>query len=360
MKNKILFTIIFIVILGIVFFEIFHDHNPSSVSKIVDSDTATTSAADQLPAEALLQSNYYVSQTFNNCGPSALSMALSFYGIQASQQTIADDIRPDNNLTGHNDDKSTSPDQIVQEAEKYRLVAYYLPNGNIQTLKEFISNGIPVITRTFLNTQEDFAHYRVIKGYDDATGEIIDEDGFQGPNARFSYSDFMTLWQPFNYEYVVMVTPDKEALVQKILGKEFDSNVAWQDAVQTAKQALNQNPNSVYASFDLSVALYHTGDYQDSVNQFEQVQNQLSEHALWYQIEPIESYYELGNYSKVFSLSNAILNDGNPAFPELYVLQGESYLKERNTVSAKSSFEQALVYNKNLQSAKDALNSLNN
>ena len=93
---------------------------------------------------------------------------------------------PTHNETGQNDDKSTTPEEIVAEAEKYGFTAYYRPNGSIQLLQDFIANGIPVITRTLFIPTEDFGHYRVIKGYDETTEEITDEDGFQGPEVHYS------------------------------------------------------------------------------------------------------------------------------------------------------------------------------
>jgi tetratricopeptide (TPR) repeat protein len=325
--------------------------------------TASTSQNDnetptQIPATVLLLTDYYVSQTFNNCASSALSMDFSFFGVSASQQQISDDVRPDNNLTGKGDDKSTFPDQLVQEAEKYGLIAYFRPNGNIDLLKQFIANGIPVITKTLLNTSENYAHYRVIKGYDDTTGIITDEDGFQGPNIQFSYNDFMTLWKAFGYEYVVVASPNQQSLIEKILGGNLDEKTAWTGAVQTAKAALAQNPNDNEAGLNLSVAEYYTGDYQGSIDEYQKIAPELSKYALWYQIEPIESYLALGDYSQVFSLTNNILNSGNQAFPELYVLQGDAYEKEGDISQAKQAFEQALIYNKNLQSAQNDLSTL--
>jgi hypothetical protein len=328
--------------------------DPPSLAPSAISNTPLTS----IPTQKILEDGYYVAQTFNNCAPSALSMDLSYYGVHVSQETLADDLRPTHNLIGKDDDKSTSPEEVAAEAEKYGLTAYYRPNGTIPLLEEFIANGIPVITRTQFIPTEDFGHYRVMKGYNQATGEIIDEDGFQGPEVDYKYADFLPLWQQYNYEYIVLVPPGKEALVQSILGKEYNANVAWQDAVATAQQQLAQDPTSVRAGFNLSVALYHTGDYQGSVAAFQKVQPELSEHTLWYQLEPIEAYLAVGNYNEVFTLSNAILDDNNPVYPELYVLMGQAYLKEGNEAQAKADFEQALVYNKNLVSAQQALAAL--
>src|SRR3989344_5350984 len=48
-----------------------------------------------------------VFQTYNNCGPAALSMALSYYGIKASQHELGDILRPYQQAQGNNDDKTT-------------------------------------------------------------------------------------------------------------------------------------------------------------------------------------------------------------------------------------------------------------
>ena len=301
---------------------------------------------------------YYAAQTFNNCGPAALSMDLSFYGVHVSQEVLADILRPTHNTTGKGDDKSTPPDEIAAQGETYGLIAYFRPGGSIDLLKRFVAVGFPVMTRTLLNTSEDFAHYRVVKGYDDAKNEIIDEDGMQGENAAFSYANFLALWKPFNYEYIVFAAPDKQAEVESILGKDADAATAWREAAQAAQAAASAEPSDAVAQFDLSVADYYTGDYADSVHALETAEPSLSEHALWYQMEPIESYYELGDYDKVFSLAESILADNNPVYPELYAIEGESYLREGDDASAKTAFETALRYNKNLKSAQDGLASV--
>jgi hypothetical protein len=314
-----------------------------------------------LPVQKELEDGYFISQTRNNCGPSALSMDLSFYGIHVSQETIADDLRPTHSEGAAPDDKSTTPEELVAEIQKYGLNAYYRPDGSIQELKEFIANGIPVITRTLFIPSEDFGHYRVIKGYDDTTGQIIDEDGFQGPEIDYSYADFLSLWQEYNYEYIVIVPPGKEALVQSIIGADMSTTTAWQNAETQAQSdlAANTSPASnIRAQFNISIADYYLGNFAASVAAFEAVEPSLPKNILWYQMEPIESYYELGNYSEVFTLTNSILTDGDPIYPELLVLEGQAYEKEDNVAEARIEFQQALTYNKNLVSAQQALAAL--
>jgi hypothetical protein len=334
------------------------DHNTKTSTVAITAPIVSTTT---LPESKILEDGYYVSQTFNNCGPSALSMDLSYYGVHVSQEVLADDLRPTHNETGKNDDKSTTPEELVAEAQKYGFTAYYRPNGSIQLLKDFIANGIPVITRTLFIPTEDFGHYRVIKGYNDATGEITDEDGFQGPEVHYSYANFMSLWQEYNYEYIVLVPPGKEQLVQSIIGSDMNSTTAWANAASVAESQITQNTSAsstIEATFNLSVAEYYLGNYPKSVQEYEVVAPKLPINTLWYQMEPIKSYYELGDYNTVFSLANSIVNNGDPVYPELYELEGQAYEKEGDTVNAKAMFEKALLYNKNLVSAQDALAAL--
>ena len=54
---------------------------------------------------------------------------------------------------------------------------------------------MPVIVKTLTKINEDIGHYRIVKGYDDATGEIIYDDSFKKKNLRFSYNSFNKLWK---------------------------------------------------------------------------------------------------------------------------------------------------------------------
>ena len=106
------------------------------------------------------------------------------------------------------------------------------------------------------------------------------------------------------------------------------------------------------------MALYNVGDYQKSAEEFEKVENQLPFRTLWYQIEPIEAYFELGNYDRVFEITNRVLNYYNRAFSELYILRGKIYLKRGQTDLARNEFQNAVYYNSNLKEARELLESI--
>jgi len=286
-------------------------------------------------------------------------MALSYYGINKSQAELGNDLRPYQIPGGDNDDKSVTLEEVAEKSKEFGLVPYLRPNGNNELIKKFIASEIPVITRTWLEETDDIGHYRIIKGYDDTTKEFIQDDSLQGKNLRYSYAAFDKIWDKFNYEYLILVPKEKQALAEQILGEDLNEKVAWQKAVDLSKEKLTQNPNDYTAGFNLSVAYYKLGNYQNSVEAFEKVETQLPFRTLWYQTEPILSYYELGNYDRVTQISDKVLNYHNRAFSELYLLKGNIYEKQGNNSLAKQEYEKALLYNKNLKTARDALTALN-
>lgn len=342
---------------------------------LLNNDTATKSVQQEIvqqsssvqkikpalkipPASKILNNNYHIIQTFNNCGPAALSMALSYFGINESQEKLGMDLRPFQNIYGNNDDKSVTLQEIAEKAQDYNLIPYHRPAGDIDTIKLFITYDIPVIARTWTKENEDIGHYRVIKGYNDTQREIIQDDSLQGSNLRYSYETFNILWEKFNFEYLVLVPTDKQEIAEKILAENKDAKNAWTKAVEISKQQLEKNPGNIYAQFNLSVALYNIGDYENSVKEFGKVEHKLPFRTLWYQIEPILAYQKLKKYDRVFEITDRILNNQNRAFSELYLIRGEIYLEQGQTNLAREEFEKAVFYNKNFKKAQEKLNSI--
>jgi len=310
------------------------------------------------PQSKILPTTYHVFQTFNNCGPASLSMALRFYGITVSQEELGQALRPYQVVSGDNDDKSVTLDELAEKSKEYGFVPYHRPMGNPELVRQFIALDIPVIARTVTKPNEDIGHYRVIKGYDETRGIFVQDDSLQNKNLEFTYADFNEIWKKFNYEYLVLVRKDKVELAEQILRENAQVKAAWQNAVKNSERELAQSPDDIYARFNLSVALYNIGDYQRSVEEFEKVENLLLFRTLWYQIEPIQAYFELENYQRVFSITDKILNNGNRAFSEIYLIRGKIYLKQGDREMAKQEFEKAVYYNKNLKDAQQALSSI--
>ena len=356
-----LFPIILILLSLFIYFDSKAPGRPNDVTLIEESSTTVVETEKikpqptTTPIKKLLANDYQIFQTFNNCGPASLSMALSYYGIHVSQNILGDELRPYQVAGGDNDDKSVTFEELAEKANDYSLIAYHRPSGDIGLIKQFINLGVPVIAKTWTKENEDIGHFRVVKGYDDTTREIIQDDSLQGKNLKYSYELFNKLWEKFNYEYLVLIPPDKKETAEKILGENADQLIAWKKAVELSREELRANPDNIYARFNLSVAFFRIGEYQQSVNEFEKIENKLPFRTLWYQIEPIKAYFELKNYQRVMDISEKILNNHNRAFSELYMLRGEVHLAQNNPAKAKEEFELALRYNVNLKGVRETL-----
>ncbi len=309
-------------------------------------------------AKALQNSGYHIFQTFNNCGPASLSMALSFYGINVTQKVLGDDLRPYQIASGDNDDKSVTLAELAEKSKEYGFTPVHRPNGDIEIIKSFIASDIPVIVRTWTKPNEDIGHFRVVKGYDESRQILIQDDSLQGKSLEYTYEEFDVIWKKFNYEYLVLVPSEKMETARLIVGEDLNEELAWEKAVKNAREELVLDPSDITSRFNLSVALYNTGNYQEAVNEFEKVEARLPFRTLWYQIEPILAYYELGNYDRVFSITDKVLNGGNRAYSEVYIIRGNVYKNIGDTIKAKTEYEKAVYYNKNLKIAQELLNSL--
>src|SRR3989344_446247 len=192
---------------------------------------------------ALLENPKHTYQTFNNCGPATLSMMLSWYGKNVSQKELGDAMRPYQISSGDNDDKTIFTYEFVEWARVYGLESIGKVNGDIELLKTFTANGIPVVVKTWLHVGDDIGHFRIVRGFDER-GEnlpagsqvIIQDDSYEGPNKKISYFDFLSMWQPFNYAYIIVYTPEQKGMVDTIIGEDSKEKVAWQNALTRAQK----------------------------------------------------------------------------------------------------------------------------
>jgi tetratricopeptide (TPR) repeat protein len=290
------------------------------------------------PSESakVLTGGTQVFQTYNNCGPAALSMAFSYYGIKTSQHELGDILRPYQHPQGDNDDKTTTFAEMEHLAQSYGFTTFVRPNGNPEIIKGFINLGIPVIAKTWTKPNEDIGHFRIIKGYDDVAKTFIQDDSLQGKNLIYSYDDFNKLWEAFSYQYLVLVPEDKLEMAKVIIGKDLNEKVSWE-------RVLDSNTSE----FNKLVASYKLGMYQEAVEIYEKIKDTLPRRMLWYQIEPILAYQKVGDYDKVFEITDNLINNGNRAYSEVYQIRGEIYESQGKANEAKAEFEKVLMYNKN-------------
>jgi murein DD-endopeptidase MepM/ murein hydrolase activator NlpD len=147
---------------------------------------ATTAFGNMLPIRTYLQGLAFDHQTYNNCGPSALSSVLGFYKAQVSQDAIRRTTRPGGGYM--------QVSAIAPELGKYGLKTLTIRNGRLDQVKRLLSLGIPVIVLQWYDRPGHIDHFRVVRGYDDQAGLVWVSDSMIGPVAYLSYASFDALW----------------------------------------------------------------------------------------------------------------------------------------------------------------------
>src|SRR5690606_28052814 len=91
-----------------------------SVTQYLPSITPTPNVQVKTPPDRyVIPSASYVGQTFNNCGPATLSMVMSYFGTQVSQDELREQMLPFNNPSEGLDDNSVYAAEFVVYAQKY-------------------------------------------------------------------------------------------------------------------------------------------------------------------------------------------------------------------------------------------------
>jgi tetratricopeptide (TPR) repeat protein len=320
--------------------------------------TQTTQTQSAIPKEpgkkALLPGATWVPQTFNNCGPATTSMVLQYFGFTVSQNDTKAKLRT------NDDDKNVFTYEIADYMRKeYGVESKLLYGGDIQLLKKLIANGFYVVVEDWLHPNEDIGHVTIIRGFDDEQGVLIADDSYIGVNITYPYEQFdKTQWKAFNREYLPVYKAGSEPLLRAIVGQSWDKDSMYAKAAQTARAEITQNENDMYAWFNLGTSLYGLGNYKEAKTAFEKSRTLgWPKRMLWYQIQPIQTLNQLGDYQKALELTGVGLA-GNDSFAELHLEAAIAYKGLGNIDQAKKEAEKALFYAPSFTKAADFLASL--
>jgi len=324
---------------------------PTSIA----AETLPLPASDLLPAftDIQLQGFSHQWQTWNNCGPATITTNLSYFGRPETQADAALLLKP------NKDDKNVSPYELAAYARTTGLEAIVRQGGTIDQIKAFLSNDLPVLTETWLVHDGDgLGHYRLLIGYDEATGQLNTFDSLNGPNYKVDYDQFEADWRVFNRLYLVVFTPEQADTVAAIVGDDMDDAVMYEGLLAQAVSEAEANPDDAIAFFNQGEALTRLGRYREAVAAFDRAR-ELGLHwrRLWYQFAPFEAYYTVGRYQDVLDLSEATLK-GTGGLEEAYYYHGLA-LEATGQPGAQADFEAALTYNPLFTPAEEALENLN-
>ena len=146
----------------------------------------TASFGDALPLRTYLRGLAFDFQTFNNCGPSALSAVLGFYRVRLGQDVIRKTTRQGSDYM--------QVSAIAPELARYGLKTRMVRGGRLIQIKKLLALGIPVIVLQWYDRPGHINHFRVVRGYDDQAGLVWVSDSMVGPVSYLSYADFDALW----------------------------------------------------------------------------------------------------------------------------------------------------------------------
>lgn len=303
-----------------------------------------------VPPKHTIANMSHMYQKLNNCGPSTVAMAASTLGVQFDQFFAADILK------GSYYDKNVAADELATFLRAQGLGAIYRINGNISQVEALVSQDIPVITEQWLVKRggELTGHFRVVRGYDQNSRLFTTNDSFNGPNFIIPYSQFDEWWRPFTKGYVVVYKPEQEALVRSILGTDWDETKNRTTALM-AFQKETQSIGDNYSYFNVGTAANFLGDFQTAKTAYDRaLQSSFPEHFLWYHFGPLETYYNTGEYDKVFQMSDKLLSEAGEV-EEAYYFRALTYQKQGKTAEARAELEKAVKANPRYLPAARAL-----
>jgi tetratricopeptide (TPR) repeat protein len=322
-----------------------------------------------IPEAVALTGIRYEHQSYNNCGPANLSMALSYWDWDGNQNDTRAYLRPS---FAKIDDKNVNPAEMVTFVENFTdLKALVRVGGNQEILKRFIAAGFPVLLEKGHHPPDDWwmGHYLVLNGYDDEQNYFLAQDSLTQSDLHIPYEKLDPWWRNFNYVFLIIYPLEREAEVHSILGPHIDTTYNYQHAAQIARDEIpNLNGrNRLFALYNLGTNLVAMGDYSGAVEAYDQafmINANLPEkdrlyRMLWYQDGPYHAYYYTGRYDDVVNLGNATLAwVGAPTLEETYYWMGLAREAQGNMDKAIYDFKKVVEINPNNTSAHQQLQRL--
>lgn len=145
------------------------------------------------------------------CGPASLKMVLAYYGIEKTEQELAQ-------LAGTDPDLGTSAEGIKKAAESLGFTVEIKDESTFEDIQAWLEKKVPVIVNWFTRGRIDYhesdvpdGHLSVMVGLDDEF--IYLQDPEIGKLRKIARDDFMKVWFDFKGEYI---NPD-ELIIRQII-----------------------------------------------------------------------------------------------------------------------------------------------
>lgn len=134
------------------------------------------------------------------CGPASLKIVLEYYGINKSENELAELCKFKKGLGV--DDKG-----IKSAAEKFGFKVKIKNNSSFKDIEKWLKKEVPVMVNWFTKGRTDYGdsatadgHYSVVMGLDDSF--IYLQDPELGAMRKIERNNFMRVWFDFKGEYL--------------------------------------------------------------------------------------------------------------------------------------------------------------
>jgi hypothetical protein len=165
--------------------------------------------ATAIPDQVLLTGIRHEYQQRNNCGPTTLAMALSYWGWSGDQRDTAAIMKP------LPTDKNVMPYEVVDYVEEQtELKVLVRVGGNITMIKNFIAAGFPVMIEKGLDDPKKgwMGHYQLLAGFNESQEQFNAYDSFtgdfdNGKTLPVPYTEIDEYWRHFNNTFFIYYPP---------------------------------------------------------------------------------------------------------------------------------------------------------
>jgi tetratricopeptide (TPR) repeat protein len=340
--------------------------SPPTVTLIPPTVFVPTSSPTPPPVSARLDLGRLTPeyQGWNNCGPTTLTMGLSYFGYNQNQTPAASFLKP------NREDKNVSPWQMVRYINELAINTTNVHGltrigGSMDLVKRLLAAGYPVIIEKGYEPEgyDWMGHYLLLVGYDDNLETFYAYDSFLGSNngqgRPESYATTEYYWSHFNYTFIVLYEPTQEAQLREVLGSHADVLSSVEVSLERARNAASVNPNDKWAWFNMGDAYARLGRYQEAAAAFDQAfQLQMPWRTLWYLFTPFETYYQLGRYEDVLRLADNLDSTSQNYVEEAWYYRGLAYAALGRSDDAITQFERVLRFNENFTLAAEAITAI--
>ncbi len=337
-------------------------NTPEVTPKPTSTLLPTSTPLPPLPESFSITGLRHERQGWNNCGPTTLAMALSYWGRTETQADIAPVLKPDS------EDKNVSPEEMADYVHSLDLEALIRVGGDLQLLKRLLVNGYPVIVETWVvrDERDQLGHYLLLTGYDDAEQHFLTYDSLHGPDLPIGYAEFDELWRVFNRVYMVVAPAEYVMNLADVLGAPANERWAVEHALEVARAEAKAPPETcvayaacndarTFAWFNVGSNLVALERYEEAAAAYDQSRILgLHYRMLWYQFGPYEAYYAVGRYNAVIKLASETLKITRN-LEESYYWRGRAYQAQGDIDAARDDYQTALRYHEEWPPAGEAL-----